>query len=389
MKILNPEGIGVLYVRYSSGRGWLVTHVGNIRHRSTGIPWPEDDGSKKNRHGLTTAQQAAINKALPILKQRALEHHYPQLRSVSTPEPHHTGILLSQAIAEFNAAKQIEKKGKTTVSRYRIVAEKLFIGDIGDMPLDATALRKRIITLKGKLDVAGSYMQKLLYKAREYCEYWVHCGYISSNPIDAIGIPPLLTEEDILPMPPEIFKKFYDRLIKKDEHVLADYIQMVYAMGMRPSEALSITWEDVTDSTIKIKGKRVRGNRSGIRYYAYKDAEGKETTPGIPEKLHPLVKTLERIKKRTGGKGFLFPWRTLSKIQGKIRDVRKELDVDPNYTLKSLRSGAVLIFRDVYKWGVEFRCLQLGHNVAVHIKHYEKKRTKPGEIVEAATTPHI
>lgn len=338
--------------------------------------------------GITPAQQAALNRALPILKQRAIEHQHPNLKAIAEP-PAPKGILLSQAIAEFNAARAIERKGKATVSRYRVVAEKLLIGDVGDMVLESTALRKRIITLKAKIDVADSYMQKLLYKAREYCEYWVQCGYLSSNPIDAIGIPPLLTEHDVMPMPPAVFRLFYDRLMAKGEYAIADYIQLVYAMGMRPSEALSLKWEDVTDSTIKIKGKRVRGNRSGIRYYAYKDAEGRETTPGIPDVLHPLTKTLESIRRRTGGVGYLFPWRTLPSVQGKVRDVRQELDVDPNYTLKSLRSGAVLVFRDVYKWGVEFRCLQLGHNVAVHIKHYEKKRTRPGEIVEAATTPHI
>lgn len=78
--------------------------------------------------GITPAQQAALNRALPILKQRAIEHQHPNLKAIAEP-PAPKGILLSQAIAEFNAARAIERKGKATVSRYRVVAEKLLIGD--------------------------------------------------------------------------------------------------------------------------------------------------------------------------------------------------------------------------------------------------------------------
>lgn len=392
IKLANPEGIGNLSVRYrpNSNRGWIVTNVGNRKRERTGIPWPEDDGSRKDKHGFTDAQRRAIAKAMPLLKQRALEWEHPEIRQV-TAEPKKI-ITLEQAIAEFNAAKDIKEKRADIQSRYRNAVYHFLLQPphYGDIPLQTDLLRNRILELKPKCALAASTREKVMYRLNEYCEYWYQCQYIERNPLSQIGIPKDDADDDAEPMPPDLFKQYHSWLIENGFATVADFIQIVYAMGLRPSEALKMRWEDYHGTTFKVHGKSVRGNKSGIRHFALFNSSGEEIAVGIPSILPPLTQILETIKSRAGnGDGYLFPWRSLSKVQPTITACRKALKADPKYTLRSLRTGAVLTFRDVYKWGISFRCLQLGHSEAVHIKHYERKRRKAEEIVAAADTPHI
>lgn len=388
-KIRNPEGIGVLYVRQYTGRAWLVTHVGNRRHQATGIPWPDDDGTKRNRLGITQRQQVAVNRGLAILQQRVLEYRHPELRQEPTEAP--TRLMLSAAIEEFNHAKGVHSKSKAIQSRYRNAVEHLLIGSKGDLVLESTTLRKRIITLKEEAEakVNINYLKKLMYKVREMCEYWEQCGYVERNPINAIGIPNQVHEDDVQPMEQETFRRIVELATRQHHHTFVEYLMLMLGMGLRASEAVGLTWDDWNGQTLRVHGKRVRGNRTGVRFYAVFDTHGRATTPGLPGTLWPLEETLDRIRQRTGGKGKFFPEKTIANYQRMLLHLREELDLPPHNTLRSLRSGAVLIMRDVYKWGVEFRCLQLGHSVAVHIRHYEKRRRRSEESAEAAVTYHI
>lgn len=138
LRFRNPDGIGVMSVRYRPGSdsGWLVTAVGSRKRESTGIPWPQNDGSKKNRHGMTSAQQHAYDRGIKILKARALAFTHPEAYS-RQDDPTTRTLTLYQAIEDFKKSVGFDKLPRGVRVRYSGAISHFLIGPgYGDMPLE-------------------------------------------------------------------------------------------------------------------------------------------------------------------------------------------------------------------------------------------------------------
>lgn len=326
---------------------------------------------------------------MDVLKQRATS-----ARSSKASHPRaeqQPAMTLYKAVEDFKKTKLEVEPSRSIRSRYRMAINHFLMNNKhGDIVLEFATLKHRIVEMRGVCKLSPDTMQKVLYKVSIICQYFVDNGWIERNPVQVIGIPKNKQEFDDTDIDDEnvvIFKakevQDMTRWLRERSYPrVADLIEVLFMTGLRPIEALRMRWEHWDGNTFKIYGKRVKGNKTGVRYLPLYDDAGKEVSPGLLDKLNELRKD-EEINE-----GFVFPWRSLSNIQRIVKQCRMALNLGPKLTLKALRPTANWVFREQLRWTREFRCEYLGHSVAVNKRHYDRRRT-PEEVVRSASTRSI
>jgi integrase len=93
---------------------------------------------------------------------------------------------------------------------------------------------------------ALTLLQGVLQRA---CEW----GRIPSNPVSAVRKPPAGRTRAVTPLPPETVEAIRERLIRRGHFRDATLVSVLAYAGLRPGEALALTWAHIRERTILVE----------------------------------------------------------------------------------------------------------------------------------------
>jgi integrase len=263
---------------------------------------------------------------------------------------------------------EAQKMVTKTRERYRTFLDKHLLPRIGDDPLVYIDV-PRVLEVKAGLakdgvpDYTSARTLKLL---RQVLHFAVLSGRLTSNPADVLRakgmLPPQGRKKDIRPLlPAEVETIRAAMLARQTEHAVRDatLVSVLAYAGLRPGEALRLTWEDVRADSLRI-------------------ASGKTGKPRtVPKLIKPLMADLTAWRKASGkvsAKALVFPgedgkpwsvtaygnwrnraWKDCAPAVNVVYDLRH------GYSLSLAREGVQV--SDAAK--------RMGHKPATHLQHYE------------------
>ncbi len=139
---------------------------------------------------------------------------------------------------------------------------------IGDEPLAYIDVA-RVIDLRAQLatdNVPNYTAARSLKLLRQILGFAVNLGKIPHNPADVLrsrgSLPPQTRSTDIRPMPPEDTEALRRALLARKPHGLRDatLVSVLAYAGLRPGEALALTWEHVGKDSIRVEHANKDGN---------------------------------------------------------------------------------------------------------------------------------
>jgi integrase len=77
--------------------------------------------------------------------------------------------------------------------------------------------------------------------------------YLASNPIRRVRKPPSLRRRVVRPVPPEVVERMRSHLLSRDDTAGATLLSVLAYAGLRPGEALGLTWGSVAERTIVVE----------------------------------------------------------------------------------------------------------------------------------------
>jgi integrase len=280
---------------------------------------------------------------------------------------------------------EAQKMVTKTQERYATFLDRHLIPRIGDDPLVYIDV-PRILEIKAQLardgvpDYTSARALKLL---RQVLHFAVLSGRLTSNPADVLRakgmLPPQGRKNDIRPLlPAEVEAIRRAMLARQTPHALRDatLVSVLAHAGLRPSEALHLTWENVRVEQLRIVTSKT----------------GKPRT--VPKLIKPLMADLGEWREASedaSAKALVFPdddgrpwsvtaygnwrnraWKACAPEANVIYDLRH------GYSLSLAREGVQV--SDAAK--------RMGHKPATHLQHYEhffdELREQPRESMETA-----
>ncbi len=125
------------------------------------------------------------------------------------------------------------------INRFRLELEAAGVGP--------ASVRKALMLLQGVLQRA--------------CEW----GRISSNPVMAVRKPPAARARAVTPLAPETVEAIRDGLLRRRLVRDATLVSVLAYAGLRPAEALALTWGHVRERTILVESAASLGALSDTK----------------------------------------------------------------------------------------------------------------------------
>jgi integrase len=122
-------------------------------------------------------------------------------------------------------------------------------------------------------------------------------GEIQSNPCREVKKPAGRRRREIRPVPPLEVERMRQHLLEADRLRDATLVSVLAYAGLRPEEALAITWEHVRENTILVEQAASYGELKGTKTGAIRSVR----------LLSPLREDLAIWRVASGGTGFVFP----------------------------------------------------------------------------------
>jgi integrase len=247
----------------------------------------------------------------------------------------------------------------------RTFLDKHLLDRIGDEPLIYIDV-PRVLEVRAQLikdrvpDYTAARSLKLL---RQVLHFAVLSGRLSANPADILRAKGMLPAQgrkrEIRPLlPAEVEAIRRAMLARQTDHALRDatLVSVLGYAGLRPSEALRLTWEDVREDSLRVAAGKT----------------GKPRT--VPKLIAPLMADLAEWRASPNGSKLVFPgddgrawtdtaygnwrnraWKECAPAANVIYDLRH------GYSLMLAREGVQV--SDAAK--------RMGHKPATHLAHYE------------------
>jgi integrase/recombinase XerC len=164
-----------------------------------------------------------------------------------------------------------------TIESYRIDIEKFFtfinIEESSYKEVNATIIRNFLMQEKRK-GISSRSNQRRLIACRKFYDYLVKHKYVESNPFALIASPKVSKLQPQVLYQQELYKIFEYNLSRTDLLAIRDQaiLELLYASGLRVSELVNITLQDVSSRQriLKIIGK---GNKTRMVPYSTKAQE--------------------------------------------------------------------------------------------------------------------
>lgn len=280
---------------------------------------------------------------------------------------------------------------RATREQYGNFLDVHLIPRIGDEPLAYIDVA-RVIELRAELakdkvpDYTAARSLKLL---RQILAFAVNLGKIPHNPADVLrsrgALPPQTRSTDIRPMSPEDTEALRRALLARKPHGLRDatLVSVLAYAGLRPGEALALTWEHIGRDSIRVEN----ANKDGV-IGRTKTSERRT----VPKLIGPLTSDLQKWRKALGNpaSALVFPddggkaWTRWIYANWRRRSFKP--NVPPKARPYNLRHGyASLLARE----GLDIAEIahRMGHSPTMTTTHYlhvfEKYRDQPNEPMEA------
>jgi integrase len=274
---------------------------------------------------------------------------------------------------------EAQKMVAKTEERYRTFLDKHLLPRIGDDPLVYIDV-PRVLEVKAGLarDGVPSYTSaRTLKLLRQILSFAQLSGRLTINPADVLRakgmLPPQGRQTDIRPLlPAEVEMIRAAMLARQTPHKLRDatLVSVLAYAGLRPGEALGLTWGSIGEDQLRIV-QRVSG---GKLMAATKTGERRS----VPKLIAPLIADLgawRKASKDTSAKALVFPgddgkqpWTVTA--YGNYRN-RAWKECAPEGTLiYGLRHGYAL---SLAREGVQVSdaAKRMGHKPTTHLQHYE------------------
>jgi integrase len=264
-----------------------------------------------------------------------------------------------------------------TQERYATFLDKHLIPRIGE---DAIAYIDvpRVLEIKAQLvvdkvpDYTAARTLKLL---RQILTFGVLSGKLTQNPADILGhrgmLPSQKRQTDIRPLWPDETEAIRKAMLaRQTPHALRDatLVSVLAYAGLRPGEALGLTWENIGTDSIRVEravsGGMLRPTKTGNRRT-------------VPKLIKPLMSDLaawRNASKRTAAKALVFPgddgepWSVTA--NGNWRERAWKVCAPEANVIYDLRHGySLLLARE----GVDDRdaAKRMGHSTTMHAQHYD------------------
>lgn len=277
--------------------------------------------------------------------------------------------------------------------RYFAITIKSYFGDDhgGDCTLHPTTITKRIIDVERARNLASVTITKRRRFLRRIFKWAMNVGYIDTNPVDLVGIPPIPRKDHVAEFSTAdviaLCAYSCGRDVGRDErltvngrrrdygrradHRFARYALLwsfLYLTCARIGEVLAAEWSDIDGDTWHIRGK---GNRTRSFPLA-----------AFPE-VRELIAAIRREASSYTGKHAhkVFPWfRTPTSPQKHLDDATRALGLkrdhrDAKRTVHTLRASGETRWREELGLSPELISDLAGHSVAIQVKHYRASRT--------------
>ncbi|MCC7439204.1 MAG: hypothetical protein IT211_11985 [Armatimonadetes bacterium] len=392
----NPLGLGVLWVRHQpkSTNSWIYMRIGNKQPRSTGVRWPEDDGAKVSKIGslrVSKDQRWAYDTAMQLLQSWAQQYINPTTDDDFRPQKRTT---LHAAIKQFEAEIKIDTIPKDIRSRYRQAWKNYLTGGkdvygvpFDDIPVTYKGLKDRIKAKKEVCTLAQANAKKVQYKLHNFTRWLVREEMLDRDPMDVIGIDRGYNdpESDTIVDTPEEVARQVKWLEEARYYELADYVRITFMMGLRSGDALRMKASHYAKvaggaTVMVIHSKKTKINKLGLRHFPIH-------RPNQPELIPGLTDLIERLVRNADAEGWLFPWRSGTKIRLKLKECRDALgllrtEAGHTKTSKCWRASANVLWRDGYGWHEDLRKKLLGHSAKVNAAHYSTTQAAPDALRE-------
>jgi integrase len=263
---------------------------------------------------------------------------------------------------------EAQKMVAKTQERYRTFLDKHLLPRIGDDPLVYIDV-PRVLEVRAGLakdgvpDYTAARSLKLL---RQVLHFAVLSGVLTQNPADVLRAKGMLPAQgrkrDIRPLLPaevEVIRRAM--LARQTDHAVRDatLVSVLAYAGLRPSEALRLTWEDVREDSLRIAAGKT----------------GKPRT--VPKLIAPLMADLAQLRKASpdpSPKTLIFPgddgtpWTVTAYGNWRNRawnecapEANVIYDLRHGYSLSLAREGVQV--SDAAK--------RMGHRPTTHLQHYE------------------
>jgi integrase len=139
---------------------------------------------------------------------------------------------------------------------------------------DARGIREQISVQRRKTHLNASSVRAYLQRLNTFFEWCIRADYCTMNPIRAVETPILPPPEPVAPTQDEL-NRIYDYLNRSSAlHQQSRYhyilsFKFLALSGLRISEYMSLTHDCISESGIKVDGKRKRKNIPRYRYVAF------------------------------------------------------------------------------------------------------------------------
>jgi integrase len=300
--------------------------------------------------------------AVQILEERIKLYLNPELEITHEEKPKE--VTLFQAIKEFKEARFMDYSVHVKVV-YRRTFNYFFSKD---MVLDYEQMLQFIIKKNSDSTLKTSTRKKYLVQIRRFFEFCVERKYLEKNPVDIIGIPKVPKKSSKLIFEKEEIKKIVDFFLEK-EH-MKEYgllFKFLSQTGLRIGEALTLSWEDVSDL-----GFRIHGKGDVDRYFPIINPEDDSILfPEVKEILNEL-RAINRDK--------VFHWKFPAQPQFHLNEAMKKLKIAKminglSRSIHTFRSTAEFWWENELMLPFDVICDLAGHSMAVREGHYRKERS--------------
>ena len=336
------------------------------------------------------------NEAIRILDDRLREKQSIETGKLAPSAIDKIPKTIYQAIAEFSSV-EFKKFDKATIKSY-LSAFNRYLPD--DLQLqDIVGIRKLINDKLAELGYKASTQLKYIAKLNRLFEFCISQEYMPRNPI-LKGMKPDEEENEVNPYTLEEMELLYDYFLsqknvlipvgegknrirkrseseEKEEYALM--LKLIATIGTRATETINIWW-NVTNAPIIpysinkksqillpgkiiIDGKRSKKSKPRIREFPIEL---------VPQTLDVLT-LLEKFKEKNHGK--LLRWNSLAKPEYWLRVAVKELNLDPERSLHSIRKTATNWWEKDLGIPSYICAYMAGHNQQTRTKYYEKDPT--------------
>jgi integrase len=149
----------------------------------------------------------------------------------------------------------------TTLASYASLWDAHVLPRLGAMRLrniDAQAIAR----LRAELTTAGvgpSSIRRVMVILQGVLERAVEWGHLRANPARAVRKPPQRRERAVRPLPPATVERIRARLLDQGHTRDAALVSVLAYAGLRPSEALALSWGHVRERTILVERGVVLG----------------------------------------------------------------------------------------------------------------------------------